>query len=223
MTEVATMSIYPILAALLDYPEPDLLAALPDIEDALCAWPEAGRQLKPLVAMLKHQSLIASQENYVGTFDRNPSHSLHLFEHVHGEGRDRGQAMVDLLDEYRRHGLDMASNELPDYVPLFLEVLGMIDPAQAHALLGEAIHVLAALGERLARGKSPYASVFDVLRSMTDVVPETRTEPPVRDMDEALEMFGPGSDGVEPLLASRMTTPLAQPVHFFPRGAAATH
>jgi nitrate reductase delta subunit len=129
--------------------------------------------------------------------------------------------MVDLLAEYRSHGLDLATNELPDYVPLFLEVLGLIDPAHAQALLGEAIHVLAALGERLARNKSPYAAVFNVLRTLTDVVPEARVEPPVRDMDEALEMFGPGADGVEPLLASKMTAPLTQPVHFHPRAAKA--
>jgi nitrate reductase delta subunit len=220
MNEAATMSVYPVLAALLDYPEAELLDAIPEIEDALRAWPDAGRRLKPLLAMLKGQSLIESQENYVATFDRNPSHSLHLFEHVHGESRDRGQAMVDLLDEYRSHGLDVASNQLPDYAPLFLEVLGLIEPEAARALLGEAIHVLAALGERLARGKSPYASVFDVLRAMTDVVPEKRADPPVRDMDEALELFGPGADGVEPLLAARPKEPCAQQVHFHPRGAA---
>jgi nitrate reductase delta subunit len=129
--------------------------------------------------------------------------------------------MVDLLAEYRSHGLDLATNELPDYVPLLLEVLGLIDPVHAQALLGEAIHVLAALGERLARDKSAYAAVFNVLRTLTDVVPEARVEPPVRDMDEALEMFGPGADGVEPLLASKMTAPLTQPVHFHPRAAKA--
>jgi nitrate reductase molybdenum cofactor assembly chaperone NarJ/NarW len=220
--ERETMSIYPILAALLDYPEAELLGALPEIEHALSGSPDAGRALRPLVAMLGSRTLIELQENYVATFDRNPAHSLHLFEHVHGESRDRGQAMVDLLDEYRSHGLDMASNELPDYVPLFLEVLGMIDPARARALLDEAIHVLAALGERLARNESPYAAVFDVLRTMTDVVPQAGVEPPVRDMDEALEMFGPGADGVEPLLAMNPTQPLVQTVHFYPRSAAVT-
>jgi len=215
------MPLYRILARLLEYPEAELLGAMPDIEDALRAYPEAGQELRPLVATLNGHSLIELQEAYVATFDRNPAHSLHLFEHVHGESRDRGQAMVDLLAEYRSHGLDLATNELPDYVPLFLEVLGLIDPAHAQALLGEAIHVLAALGERLARNKSPYAAVFNVLRTLTDVVPEARVEPPVRDMDEALEMFGPGAHGVEPLLASKMTAPLTQPVHFHPRAAKA--
>lgn len=215
------LSIYTLLATLLDYPEPELLDATQEITQELKAFPEAVQSaLQPLLALLKEHPLIELQENYVATFDRNPAHSLHLFEHVHGESRDRGQAMVDLLDEYRRLGLEMATNELPDHVPLFLEVLGHIDPEQARALLDEAIHVLAALGDRLARDESPYAGVFTVLRSMTDVVPQAAEVPPIRDMDEALERFGPGADGVEPLLApSRSTPPTSpsQPMHFHPR------
>jgi nitrate reductase delta subunit len=215
---VNPLSIYTLLATLLDYPEPELLGAMGEIEEALEAFPEATQAaLQPLLILLNAHPLIELQENYVATFDRNPAHSLHLFEHVHGESRDRGQAMVDLLDEYRRLGLEMATNELPDHVPLFLEVLGNIDRAQARALLDEAIHVLAALGDRLARDESPYAGVFTVLRSMTDVVPQAAEVPPIRDMDEALERFGPGADGVEPLLAPSMPTPLAQPMHFHPR------
>lgn len=222
MSEISkSLSIYTLLATLLDYPEPELLDAMQEIGQELEAFPESVQgALQPLLALLRGHPLIELQENYVATFDRNPAHSLHLFEHVHGESRDRGQAMVDLLEEYRRLGLEMATNELPDHVPLFLEVLGNIDPAQARALLDEAIHVLAALGDRLARDKSPYAGVFTVLKSMTDVVPQAAEVPPIRDMDEALERFGPGADGVEPLLApSRPTpsTPLAQPMHFHPR------
>jgi nitrate reductase delta subunit len=212
------LSIYTLLATLLDYPEPELLDAIKEIGQELEAFPEAVQgALQPLLALLSEHPLIELQENYVATFDRNPAHSLHLFEHVHGESRDRGQAMVDLLDEYRRLGLEMVTNELPDHVPLFLEVLGNIDPAQARALLDEAIHVLAALGDRLARDESPYEGVFTVLRSLTDVVPLAAETPPIRDMDEALERFGPGADGVEPLLAPSMPTPLAQPMHFHPR------
>jgi nitrate reductase molybdenum cofactor assembly chaperone NarJ/NarW len=211
-------SIYTLLATLLDYPEPELLLAMDEIEQALKAFPPAAQAaLQPLLVLLNAHPLIELQENYVATFDRNPAHSLHLFEHVHGESRDRGQAMVDLLEEYRRHGLEMATNELPDHVPLFLEVLGNIDTTEARTLLGEAIHVLAALGDRLARDESPYAGVFTVLRSMTDVVPLPAEVPPIRDMDEALERFGPGADGVEPLLAPSISVPQAQPMHFHPR------
>src|SRR5690606_39570854 len=147
------------------------------IHDGLDAYPEAQDLLAPLTDYLKTHDLIALQENYVATFDRQPACSLHLFEHVHGESRDRGQAMVDLLQEYRRHGLEPGAAELPDHVPLFLEFLGVIEPAQAGALLDDAIHVLAAIGARLARDGSPYSTVFAVLRGMTDVVRRGQTGP----------------------------------------------
>ena len=215
------MPLYPILSALLAYPEPEQLDALPEIDAALAEWPQARALLAPVTAMLRSETLITLQENYVATFDRNPAHSLHLFEHVHGESRDRGQAMVDLIDEYRREGFEPAASELPDYVPLFLEFLGALaadgKEARAEQLLGEAIHVLAAIGDRLARNQSPYAAVFAVLRTLTDVQPQPQQEPPVRDMDEALETFGPGADGVEPLLAPQAGP---QAVKFYPRGTA---
>ncbi|VXA99324.1 Nitrate reductase subunit delta [Burkholderia sp. 8Y] len=213
------MSPYPILSALLDYPEPALIEALPEIEAALAEWPQAQADVSPLIDNLKARSLIALQEDYVATFDRSPSHSLHLFEHVHGESRDRGQAMVDLLNEYRGLGLDVTSNELPDYVPLFLEVLGVIEPAKAQALLDDAIHILDALGTRLAKSESPYAGVFAVLRGLASVEPRPLMQSPVRDMDEALERFGPGHDGVEPLLVPSHPATM-QIIRFHPRGPA---
>ncbi|MGL6223715.1 MAG: nitrate reductase molybdenum cofactor assembly chaperone [Steroidobacteraceae bacterium] len=192
--------IYRILSALTSYPDEALQAALSEIRQTLDAWPDARETLAPLTDLLAGDDLIALQENYVATFDRNPAHSLHLFEHIHGESRDRGQAMVDLLEEYRRHGVEPSGSELPDHVPTFLELLGMMPPSEAEALLDDAIHVLAGIGARLARNESPYAAVFVVLTTLTDVVPRELGEPPVRDMDEAMDAFGVGDDGVEPLL-----------------------
>ncbi|CAG9168714.1 hypothetical protein LMG23992_01268 [Cupriavidus laharis] len=215
------MPLYPVLSALLCYPDEALLESLPEIDTALAEWPQARVMLAPLMHLLRDETLIALQENYVATFDRNPAHSLHLFEHVHGESRDRGQAMVDLIEEYRRDGFEPTAAELPDYVPLFLEYLGALvaddKDARAEQLLGDAIHVLAAVGDRLARNESPYAGIFSVLRTLTDVQPEPQQEPPVRDMDEALETFGPGADGVEPLLGPATG---AHAVKFYPRGTA---
>nr|CUV14325.1 Respiratory nitrate reductase subunit [Ralstonia solanacearum] len=224
-TTMTQPSLYHLLSALLAYPEPELLDALPEIDRLLSATPDARRQLAPLLDTLRGTDLITLQEHYVATFDRNPSHALHLFEHVHGESRDRGQAMVDLIEEYRKYGVEPAANELPDYVPLFLEVLGHMETTghgeQATALLGDAIHVLAAVGERLARDGTSYAAVFDVLLTRSDVQPQPLTEPPIRDMDEAMEHFGPGADGVEPLL--RPAPAAEQPVQFHPRKGAAAH
>ncbi|AYZ65708.1 nitrate reductase molybdenum cofactor assembly chaperone [Burkholderia multivorans] len=215
------MSPYPLLSVLLTYPDADLLDALPDVRAALERDPGARDALAPLVDHLAQTPLIALQETYVATFDRTPAHSLHLFEHVHGESRARGQALVDLLDEYRRFGFEPATNELPDYLPLFVEFLGAIaadgHAADARRLLGDAIDVIAALGERLERAQSPYAGAFAVLRALSPVAPQPVAEPPPRTMDEALERFGPGADGVEPLPGAMSAG--VQPIRFHPRHA----
>jgi nitrate reductase delta subunit len=112
-------------------------------------------------------------------------------------------------------------NELPDHVPMFLEFLSLLDADTASRLLGEAIHVLAAIGNRLARKESPYAGVFALLCTLTDVVPQEQTDPPVHTMDEAMEMFGPGADGVEPLL--KPTEHGFHTLQFHPRRPAACH
>lgn len=208
-------TLFRMLSALLSYPESDLVASLPEIGKRLACFPSSHTLLHPLLAHLAGHDLITLQETYVTTFDRTPSQALHLFEHIHGESRDRGQAMVDLLTEYQRHGFEPSVAELPDHVPLFLEFLSVIDPLEAGKLLGDAIHVLAAIGDRLERHASPYAAAFHVLRTLTDVVPQAQQEPPQQDMEEALATFGPGADGVEPLL--KPTTAGVQPLHFHPR------
>ena len=123
---------------------------------------------------------------------------------------------------HRKHGFELSTTELPDYVPLFLEFLAQLPEDQVQALLGDAIHVLAMIGNELSVAQSPYACVFEVLRNHCTTEPQAFTEPPVRDMDEALETFGAGADGVEPLLRPSMThtmqfqpkpTPDAKPSH----------
>ncbi|MGK5079890.1 nitrate reductase molybdenum cofactor assembly chaperone [Janthinobacterium sp. HLX7-2] len=209
------MNHYHILSRLLLYPEPELIAHLPQLETALAATPEWQALVSPLLAHLGNSKLIDLQQQYVATFDRNPSHSLHLFEHIHGESRDRGQAMVDLMEEYKRHGLQMVGDDLPDFVPLFLEFLAQLDGETAGRLLGDAVHVLAHIGRKLTANGSPYAPVFTVLERLSPVAAEMLAEPPIRDMDEALETFGPGADGVEPLL--RPAPGGVHPVHFHPQ------
>jgi nitrate reductase delta subunit len=208
------MTHYRILSALLLYPEGDLVAALPELEAGLAVSMRA--KVAPLLAHLAENDMITLQQEYVQTFDRTPSHSLHLFEHIHGESRDRGQAMVDLMEEYKKHGLEMQGDELPDFVPLFLEFLSQLDDEEAGRLLGDAVHVLAFIGRKLAANGSPYACVFDVLEGLSPVAAEELSEPPIKDMDEALETFGPGADGVEPLLKPQASGP--QPINFYPRG-----
>jgi nitrate reductase delta subunit len=139
--------------------------------------------LRSLINQLKGADLLELQEDYVDTFDRVRSLSLHLFEHVHGESRDRGQAMVDLAERYKEQGFSLAASELPDYLPVFLEYLSMIPKEEALEELANTGHILAALGKRLAERGSPYSAVLDTLTLLAGKTPEKvdRKEPVVID------------------------------------------
>lgn len=195
------MNDFKLLSALLSYPSDALQSAIDsDIVPMLTHRPDWQARLTPLLRYLADTDLIEVQERYVATFDRNPNHALHLFEHLHGENRDRGDAMVNLLQEYQAQGFEPQGYELPDYLPLFLEFLSLQSAHHASELLGEAVHVIAYIRDKLQSNTSLYASVFDLIVAMSPVPPVALKVAPVRDMDEALEQFGPSVDGVEPLL-----------------------
>lgn len=208
------VSTFTALSILLEYPNARQQALLPELHDRLNA--NYQNKLEPLFSYLQAQSdLVTLQEDYVATFDRRAAHSLHLFEHIHGESRDRGQAMVDLHEEYQRYGLALDTSELPDYIPLFLEFLAQIPREDATELLGDAIHVLAKIGNKLDEAGSAYACVFNTLCKLTPVEPQPLPDAPEGDMEEAMVTFGPGADGMEPALKSAGLTGGAQPMHFY--------
>ena len=179
------MAMFKILAMLLDYPTERIVAALPEIRELLAG---ENPDLAGFADALAAGDLLDWQSAWVEQFDRTRSLSLNLFEHVHGESRDRGQAMVDLLDMYRRKGLEPAATELPDYLPLFLEFLSTEPEAEARELLGEAAHVVAALAERLAARDSVYAPVMAaVARLAGDAPPASRPPVSTPDIDEDLD------------------------------------
>jgi nitrate reductase delta subunit len=155
--------IYKALAALLSYPTAELIAALPEIKTAVDE-PKLRRRdrraLRTLIEELAVADLLDAQERYVSLFDRGRTTSLHLFEHVHGESRDRGQAMVDLRATYERAGLVLSANELPDYFPVLLEFLSTQPDAVARDMLGDCAHILRKIGDALMRHESAYAAVF---------------------------------------------------------------
>lgn len=158
---------YRALALLLTYPSADLKALGPDamavIRDEGVVPDTIVRSLGKLVDHMMASDLYDLQEAYVQLFDRTRSLSLNLYEHVHGESRDRGPAMVALLELYRAKGLELSANELPDHLPVFLEFLSTLPDGEAASLLGEAAHVLEAMSERLKKRDSRYRSVFGAL------------------------------------------------------------
>lgn len=164
-----------VLAALLHYPgeelqthSDELVAAL--AEDGLLQTAERDA-VDRFIDRLCKNDLLEAQAAYVETFDRGRSRSLYLFEHVHGESRDRGEAMVELLRVYRRAGFDISVAELPDYVPLFLEFLSTLPAEQALAWLEETGHLLQMLHARLAGRANPYAVLLEPLVRLAGLDP----------------------------------------------------
>ncbi len=208
------MKTFKVLSALLSYPTEALLEAAPEfiaVLDAEKFVPVACRgAVDALIEEIATGELYDLQERYGLLFDRSKTLALHLFEHVHGESRDRGQAMVDLKTMYEAAGLMIAANELPDFVPLFLEFLSTQPIKEARVLLGQTAHIFAALAERLGRRQSAYKAVFDALVAIAaeapqrDIVDELLKAPDSDPMDlvaldaaweEEEVRFGPGAQG----------------------------
>lgn len=210
------------LSALLCYPSETLQAAIAEIRGLIAAEgqiaPAVLAELEGFCAFIEQSDLIDLQEHYVGLFDRSRQLSLHLFEHVHGESRDRGQALVDLAALYEQGGLERVDNELPDYLPLFLEYLSTRPLDEAQSLLAETLQILAALEERLRARDSGYASLLRAIRSAagdqslptvavnlaSDLLAELDAEwaePPV--------IFGPGAAACEGAGATVASVPLS--------------
>ena len=164
------MKTFKALSALLTYPGRDLQEAIPAIRAVLGEelLPSASvAALEPLLVSLETGDIYDLQERYVLLFDRSRTLSLNLFEHIHGESRDRGGAMVDLLETYRAGGFDLAGTELPDHLPVLLEFLSVRPLAEARDILADAGHILIALAGRLARRKSVYAPVLETLVALS--------------------------------------------------------
>ncbi|MBI1203255.1 MAG: nitrate reductase molybdenum cofactor assembly chaperone [Rhodopseudomonas sp.] len=212
------------LSALLTYPTAELTQAAGEIREALDKdkrIPASVRdQLHKLLNELASNDLYDLQERYVLLFDRTRSLSLHLFEHVHGEGRDRGQAMIDLKSQYEAAGLQMSANELPDFLPLFLEYLATQPAQDACDTLGQPAHIFAAIAERLRKRHSTYEAAFRALIALSAAKPKDNEiaallqfpDPDADDLaaldaiweDEPVN-FGPGSgDGCKDNLIARV-------------------
>jgi nitrate reductase molybdenum cofactor assembly chaperone NarJ/NarW len=164
------------LSALLGYPSAELVAHARDIGDALDAeraLPRAHRQrLEGLLERLATDELLALQVAYSDLFDRSRTLSLHLFEHVHGDSKERGQAMIDLGQQYLDQGFLLEGKELPDFVPVFLEFASCLEARAAREMLRQPAHVFAALAERLDQRRSPYAHVFHAVVALAGRRPD---------------------------------------------------
>ena len=194
------------LGALLTYPGPALRKALPEIGAALEAEGLVGRKNRQAVRELADELAAGDpldmEERYVSIFDRGRRTSLHLFEHVHGDSRDRGQAMVDLRGVYERAGFHLAANELPDFLPVMLEYLAHRPLAEAREMLADCAHILRSMGETLAERESRYAAAFAALLEVAGEpglkpgrsgVPHEEEKPLDEEWAEEPVIFGPAA------------------------------
>lgn len=160
-----------IIARLLDYPEQELIDNQHELVAALDAAQELNAAqrivLVQFIQRLSARPLLDQQADYCELFDRGRATSLLLFEHVHGESRDRGQAMVDLLAQYRADGLALDAKELPDFLPLYLEYLTQGDAARIRQGLEDIAPILALLAARLEKRHSASAELFRLLLALS--------------------------------------------------------
>ena len=178
-----------VLAHLLSYPNADLREHLGDLRTALRNERAlSGRRLDELDALmqsLRRADALDTEAAYVQLFDRGRATSLHLFEHVHGDSRERGPAMIDLAQTYEKAGLFLSAGELPDYLPVMLEFVSTQPPREARAFLAEMAHILNALFSALQQRDSAYASVIGALLELAGEKAQAVKLPAEESLDES--------------------------------------
>ncbi len=204
-----------VLARLLTYPDTELRGHLPELRVALhrdrAVSASRLKELDALVDALEGSDPLDAEAVYVQLFDRGRSTSLHLFEHVHGESRDRGPAMVDLAKTYDAAGLELAPGELPDYLPVVLEFASTQPAREARAFLGEMAHLLNTLFGALYQRQSAYASIIGALLDLAGEKARPVTPAPEESPDESWSE-PPAFDGCSIAGQARAGEP--QPIHF---------
>ncbi len=203
-----------VLAALLGYPDASLRELLPELrrllrhDQALTA--SRLGEIEALIDGLARMAPLQAEQAYVELFDHGRATSLHLFEHVHGDSRDRGPAMIDLAETYQSAGLALREGELPDYLPAVLEFASTQPAREAKALLGEIAHLVNAILSALVQRHSPYASVLAALLDLAGQPARPVALAPEAPLDESWAE-PPAFDGCSVRGQARPGEP--QPVH----------
>jgi len=178
-----------VLAALLAYPDATMRGHLPEMRELINAeaaiFPARRVEIEALMDALQRADPLETESGYVEIFDRGRATSLHLFEHVHGDSRDRGPAMIDLGETYAKAGLILTSTELPDYLPAVLEFVSTQPPREARAFLAEIAQILNAIFGALVKRQSAYASVLGALIELAGEKAQSVEPRPEEALDES--------------------------------------
>ena len=167
---------YKILSLLLSYPNDELQKFLPlvkkELRDESLLQEDRTAEIAKFCKRFAQLDLTNWQGEYVQLFDYSRSVSLHIFEHVKGDSRDRGQAMVNLMEFYKQKGMHLTAKELPDYIPAFLEFLSTLPVVKSAELLGETVNIMDKINEALSESKNPYSSIFKAIISLSAKQPD---------------------------------------------------
>ncbi|OIQ83456.1 nitrate reductase molybdenum cofactor assembly chaperone NarJ [mine drainage metagenome] len=162
------MRLYKFLSVLLEYPEQELLDHLQEIHSEIDTCIDVDdierTAVQRFVANLQRTPLTELQTEYVQTFDLTPEHSLHLTHHLFGDDKNRGPALIDLGELYKDYGVEVVTNELPDYLPLILEFAAHLEEGEANVFLSDAHKVLGVLADNLNKAGSPYAALLSIIQ-----------------------------------------------------------
>lgn len=195
------MMFYRMVSALLEYPDASLREALPEIALAIVGDdtlnPEERATLAGFVETLVASDPLSAEEAYVRTFDMVPENSLHLTHHLIGEDKNRGPALVDLGEFYKSYGFEISQKELPDYLPLMLEFVSVLDAEEAKMFLSRWTKVLRQLAVNLEEAEGGYA-------------------PLVRLVEARSRLGAVADDVIEPAVASLKTNPCLDDGDFDP-------
>jgi nitrate reductase delta subunit len=203
------------LALLLSYPDADMRSKLTDIMSVLslerALSPSRISELKNLSEQLQSLDPLEVESRYVETFDRGRLTCLNLFEHVHGDSRDRGPAMIDLSQTYAQSGLVLDPDELPDHLCVVLEFASTQTEGVAKSFLDEMAHILNSIFSALLKRESPYAAVIAAVLELSGHKAQAVSIPVEDSMDSSWqepEAF----DGCQSRGQSKPN--LEQPLHF---------
>jgi len=211
-----------VLARLLSYPDVQLRGDLDDMRHALLSEsaiaPMRLAELDALITSLQRGNALDNEAEYVEVFDRGRATSLHLFEHVHGDSRDRGPAMIDLAQTYEKAGLLLGPDEMPDFLPVVLEFVSTQPPTEARAFLSEMAHIFNAIFNALQQRNSMYASVLGALLELSG----EKAHPVKVVADAPLDTTWEEPVAFDGCSVKGQTRPdQAQPIHFVKTDAAA--
>lgn len=163
------MQVYKLLSALLDYPNQELVDHLTELGEYTAQSLDVDHAerdaLQGFIHHLQSAPLTELQADYVKTFDMTAEHSLHLTHHLFGDDKNRGPALIDLGELYKDYGVEVVTNELPDYLPLVLEFAAYMDDSEATVFLSDAKKVLSVLTDNLKKAESPYAALLSIIEN----------------------------------------------------------